>query len=228
MKNAKKFDVKMLAIWLIVLAAFVAVVFLLPISRNAVFYVAFAMTLVSFGLVAFAYVQSFLHDNTLSSKLLGFPIFRVSLIALALQMLVFVTLGALSALCPIWLAVIIEGLVLAGTAVCLIATEAARGVVEEAEVKLTDRTQMIKRLRAQAETVVSLQTNEHIKTEVERLSQALRYSDPVSSDATKEVELEIEKLLGKLYNGVDADIEARIKRALVLVQQRNSIIKSNK
>ena len=228
MKNAKKFDVKMLAIWLITLAAFIAVVFLLPISRNTVFYVAFAMTLVSFGLVAFAYVQSFLHDDTLSSKLLGFPIFRVSLIALALQMAVFAVLAALSTVCPVWLAVIVEGVVLAGTAVCLIATEAARGVIEDAELKLTDKTQMMKKLRILAEAAISQQEDTCVRDEVEKLARVLRYADPVSCEDTQDVERQLEMLIGRLNEGSTESRVANAKEACALAERRNSLVRFSK
>lgn len=228
MKNAKKFDVKMLAIWLIILAVFVAIALLLPVARNAVFYIAFAMTLVSFALVAFAYVQSFLHDDTLSSKLLGFPIFRVSVVALGLQLVAFVLLTVLSFVCPVWLAVLIEGLVLAGTSVCLIATEAARGVIEDAEVKLEDRTQTIKKLRTQAVAMVSMQEDAQVKAKMEKLAQELRYCDPVSTDATKDIELELEVLLGKIQTANREECMESIKHGIALVKRRNSIAKINK
>ena len=228
MRNAKKFDVKMLAIWLIVLVAFAAVAFLLPIARNAVFYIAFSATLISFGLVVFAYIQSFLHDDTLSSKLLGFPIFRVSLIALFVQLVIFAALTATSSICPLWLAVIVEGLVFAGSAVCLIATEAARGVVEEAELKPEDRTQTMKRLRALAVAKMSIQKEEQAKEACRRLADALKYADPVSTQATQELEQKIEQILETLEKYEIGDRLSLIEQAQILLQQRNAFAKTNK
>lgn len=159
---------------------------------------------------------------------MGFPIFRVSLVALAFQLVVFMLLATMSVACPVWLAVIVEGLMLMGTSVCLIVTEAARSVVGDAEAELDDKTHMIKKLRERAAAMVPLQEDALAKAEVEKLAQALRYADPISSEATKGLESKIEYLLAQLGEGATHERIEKAKRALALIQQRSVVAKSSK
>lgn len=224
----KKFDVKMLAIWLIAVILFVVLVFLLPLNRNAVFGISFAVTLISFGLVALAYILSFMHDQTLQSKLLGFPIFRVSVLALGVQLIIGFALMALSSLCPLWLAVAIECVLLAGSAVCLIGTEAARGVVEKTEVVLRDHTQAMKQIRALASAKLSLEKDPQVYAACQSLVDAIRYADPVSNEATAEMEQQLEQLISGLGEGEPNTRLALIEQAQSLLQQRNAMAKISK
>lgn len=228
MKGLKKFDVKMLALWLLALTVFLMLAFLPPMERNAVFGIAVGATLFIFGFVAVAYVLSFMHDGTLTSKLLGYPIFRVSVFALGAQGVICLLLVALSRACPVWLAVAVEGVMIAGIACAMIGTEAARGVVERSEQTLDSRTANMKRLRRLAQAQRDAQQDERVRAAAARLAEALAYADPVTSAATREAEARIEALLGTLSSGTAQERLDAISQAEACVRQRSAAAKGSK
>lgn len=228
MKSLKKFDVKMLALWLLALTVFLMLAFLPPMKRNIVFGIAVGATLVMFGFVAVAYALSFMYDETLTSKLLGYPIFRVSVFALGAQGVICLLLVVLSRACPIWLAVAVEGVMIAGAAVAMIGTEAARGVVESNEDALSDRIANMKRLRRLALVQRDAQMDECVRAAAARLAEALAYADPVTSEATREAEERIEVLLGTLTSGSSQERLDAISQAEACVRQRSAAAKESK
>lgn len=161
-------------IWGIVLVTVVVLAFVIPFTRVAVYWLGLAATVGMFMVCAAAFVQAFHTEETLESKLLGWPIFKVGYIALAMQMLVGFTLMGLAALCPVWVAIVIELVVFALTGVSLTVRDAARAVVTQSEAHVTDNTQAWKVLRAKANALAASTGNAELK----KLAEEMRYADP--------------------------------------------------
>lgn len=70
-------------IWGIALVTVVVLAFVIPFARAAVYWLALAATLGMFGICAAAFARAFRTEETLESKLLGWPIFKVGYTALA-------------------------------------------------------------------------------------------------------------------------------------------------
>lgn len=161
-------------IWDIVLVTVVVLAFVIPFTRAAVYWLGLAATVGMFMVCAATFVRAFHTEETLESKLLGWPIFKVGYIALAMQMLVGFTLMGLAALCPVWVAVIVELAVFALTGISLTVRDAARTVVTQSEAHVTDNTQAWKVLRAKASALAVSTGNEELK----KLADEMRYADP--------------------------------------------------
>ena len=71
-----------------------------------------------------------------------------------------------------------------------------------------------------------------VKADLEKLKEQFRFSDPVSSDATKEIEGRIQEMLQELKNlavqGSTEEIRTAIENIALTLTERNRICKANK
>lgn len=202
-------------IWGIALAAVLALAFIIPFTRSATFYLALAAMLAMFGICAGAFVRAFRTGNSLESKLLGWPIFKVGYTALAGQILIGFVLMALAALCPVWVAAIAEVLVFAAAGMSLTVKDAARVVVARSEARAADNTQAWKAIRAKAANLAA------VNPKLARLAEEIRYADPTPCS----MDAQIDGALDALRENAS---DEKIENALRLVQERNRIAKSSK
>ena len=127
-------------IWGIVLIAFVVLMIVIPFSRTVSWWIAAASTILMFCLCAFSFALAFRKDQTLESKVLGWPIFKVGYTALIFQLIVGAIIMGIAAYCPAWAAVIAEVIVFAVSSICMIIKDAAREAVRYTEASVADKT----------------------------------------------------------------------------------------
>lgn len=204
-------------LWGIALAAVIALAFLIPFTKNVVFWIAFACTLGMFGVSAWAFSRAFAKDETIESKLLGWPIFKVACTALIVQIIVGFTLMGLANLCPVWVAALVEIIVFTVTAFCMTVKDAIRETVAAAEAKVTDNTAAWKAIRARANAVAA----ETGHPDIRKLAEEIRYADPMPTS----MDGEIAEMLETLSSYADA---SNIKKALILIERRNAMAKESK
>ncbi|MBQ6951974.1 MAG: hypothetical protein IJN44_10855 [Clostridia bacterium] len=225
----KKLNVHALALGALALIVYTALAFLLPFMQNAVFFVAFACTLLMFAVTGAAFWRSFRKDETLESKVLGWPIFKAAVLGLMVQAAVSFVLMALAGLCPVWVAVLVEVAVLAVCAGLLIVRDAGREVVAASEQALPDTTKAMKALRQQAKAVAAVQQDAQVQKAVEKLAEALQFSDPVSSPATEEMETALAGLLAQIKLADHKEEALKLaEQAANLLRQRNDAARMGK
>ena len=188
----------------IVLAAYLLLAFVIPFAKTAVFWLALVFTLAAFGLQLYVLKLSFEKGLDARSKFYGFPIARVASVYLIIQIVLSFLFMALAAFCPAWIAAVVFVLLLAAAAVGVVAADA----------------------------LVSRCENAELKADAQKLSDAFRYSDPVTNDATKDAEHELFTCMDELERAVlDNDTESArvlIKRAAAQLAERNRLCKLNK
>lgn len=204
-------------LWGIALVAVIALTFLIPFTKTVVFWIAFACTLGMFGVSAWTFNRAFAKDETIESKLLGWPIFKVACTALIVQIIVGFTLMGLAKLCPVWVAVLAEVIVFTVTAFCMTVKDAIRETVTAAEVKVTDNTAAWKAIRARANAVAA----ETGHPDIRKLAEEIRYADPTPTS----MDGDIAQMLETLSSYADA---ANINKALTMIKQRQILAKEEK
>lgn len=205
------------AVWGITLLVVIVLMTLIPFVRTASWWIAAGCTVLMFGLCAYNFVLAFRKDNTLESKVLGWPIFKVGYVALIAQIVVGAILMGIASFCPVWVAVIVELILFAGTGFCLIAKDAAREVVRNSEASIADRTSAWRAIRNQANALAEETGN----TELRKLADEIRYADPTPTS----LDSEIAQILEDLASSADAD---NIKRAYTLLSKRKTVAKAEK
>ena len=162
------------------------------------------------------------------------PIARVGVIYLVAQMtLSFIAMGlAWVPVVPAWPFIIVSLLLLAAAALGTIATDITREEIERQDVQIKRDVSKMRELQSLGNSLVRQCDDASAKAELQKLSDALRFSDPVSSDATAEKEAELKRLLDELQTAlVDGDfagIGGLCKQAQNVLAERNRICKLNK
>ena len=153
----------------------------------------------------------------MESKLLGWPIFKVGGVALAVQLAVGFALMSLAAFCPVWAAVLAEAAVFAVTAVCLTVRDAAREAVTQLEASIPDATGPWKAIRARAAGIAAATGNPDLR----KLAEDIRYADPTPTP----IDGDIAQMLEILSSYADAE---NIRKAFALLEQRKALAKGSK
>ena len=204
-------------VWGITLAGVIAMMALIPFVRSAAWWIAAGCTVLMFGLCAFTFSRAFRKEDTLESKVLGWPIFQVGYTALFAQIIVGAIIMGIAAFCPAWAAAIAEIIVFAVSEICLTAKNAAREVIAHSESSVTDNTAAWKAIRSRA-VAIAAATNH---PELRKLAEEIRYADPTPTS----MDGQIAEMLETLSSYASAE---NISKALRLMEQRKTMAKGEK
>lgn len=201
-------------LWGIALAVVLVLALVIPFVKTAVYWIGLLCTVAMFGVCAFAFTRAFRKEDTIESKLFGWPIFKVGYVALIVQIVIGFVLMGLAVLCPVLVASIAEVVVFAVTAFFMTAKDAAREAVTVAEDKIIDNTAAWKAIRARVNAIAA----ETGHPEIKKLAEEIRYADPMPTS----MDGEIAQMLETLSSYADAE---NIKKAFVMIAQRKALSK---
>ena len=215
----------------VITVIFVVAFFVVPFERNGTAWSAFAFGCVSLIAGAIITFLSFDKGDSLKSKIYGFPIFRLGYYYTIVQLIL-----SIGFIVSAWFVeipsgvVIITGLVLLGVTVIGVAQlDNVRDIVERQDVKGKANTEMMESLRRDVDSLVRKCTDEKVKKELEKLAEEFKYSDPVSSDKTREIEDKISDSIRTINTdpnlGINFEVVSTMRELLI---QRNDICKNSK
>lgn len=232
--NSKKNLIRTLAAACVLLVVYHVLAFLIPFKHSAPFWTGYVFGLLAMLAAAGILCLAFHGASSARSKFYGMPIARVGVLYLAAQMIVSfaaMALGAVSG-CPAWPFVLVSILLLAAAAVGAIATDATRDEIERQDVKLKQDIRSMRALQSLGRTIAAQTDDSTLKAELQKLSDELRFSDPVSSEATADSEAELSSLLDELQRALldndAAGASGLCKKARAVLAERNRICKLNK
>lgn len=186
-----------------IILAIIATILLIALPGSGNLYVAYGFCLVGITLMVAAVWIANIKNVPVSYAILwqaaGFlPVsLTVSIIVLALQGVKVFTLPA------IWHA-IVQIILLAITSIRLIGIFSGKNYIEKTEGKVAVQRSRLLNLVAEVETLqykanaFSDDESKSVRTAIKQVAEALRYSDPMSTDAVAEIDTQIEKKIEKL------------------------------
>jgi ABC-type transport system involved in multi-copper enzyme maturation permease subunit len=191
-------------------------------------------TLISFVLSLGVSLYVFGKEDEMTSKFYGFPIFKIAymypLVQFAVGLLICIIAAFVAV--PYWIALVLSLIILGASVIGVIATDNARDIVEQTEAESERVTKATKMFNLNIASVLDLCTEPSVKIELEKLAESFRFSDPVSSDATEDIESTIMEKLENLKISIsssDSDENiAKITELKNLLAERNRICKMNK
>ena len=222
----KKYFKYYLAVFLVAIAAFNAVAFLIPrcfmgVDRYAspAFWIGYAVIMIAFAAQLVAGIVFFRAKNA-ETAFLRFPLIRIAYAALITALVV----GILFVV-PAWIGAIVCVIITAGYVIAgLKAAAAAEAVIDVGE-KVKSKTDFIRTLTTESRALINYATNDLMKNLTTQVYEDLRYSDPVSSPALDDIEDEIFESFAKFSKFVKAadDLQAtdEQKKLSVLIADRN-------
>lgn len=216
----------------IALFAYLVLAFAIPFAKTGVFWLALVFTLAAFGVQLYVLKLSFEKGKDARSKFYGFPIARIGIVYLLVQIVLGFLFMALAKICPVWSALIVFVLLLAAAAVGVISADAVRDEVERQDAKLKADVSAMRALQSRALALVSRCEDAALKAEAQKLSDAFRYSDPMTNDATTDAEYELSACIDELERAVldndTASAQTLIRRITAQLAERNRLCKLNK
>ena len=127
---------------------------------------------------------------------------------------------------PYWIGILVCSIVLAVNVLAVIKAAAAIGEVERIDEKVKQKTFFVKSLTVDAETLMARAKSEDAKAACKKVYEAVRYSDPMSSEMLSGVEGQITIKFAALSDAVAAEnadaIAAAAEEVLILIKDRNS------
>lgn len=232
--NMNKKNKSIIAVYSILAFIYLIAFVIIPFPKNAASWISFVFTLVSFVLSLGVALYVFGKDDEMTSKFYGFPIFKIAYMYPLVQFVVSVIICLIAAFVavPYWVALILSLGILGVSAIGVIATDNARDIIEENEAEIERVTKATKLFNLNVSSVLDLCTEPSVKKELEKLAESFRFSDPVSSDATEEIENTIMEKIENLKISIsssDSDENiAKITELKNLLAERNRICKMNK
>lgn len=216
----------------IILGVFTVIAFVTPFFKSTTFWIAYVSGVIAIVLQTYFLSVSLVNGKNAKSKFYGFPIAKLAVIYLLVQLGVSIIEMCLAKYIPGWIATIINIIILAIILLGCIVTETVRDEIERQDVLLTKNVATMRNLQSLAATLVEMSKDEATVSELCVIADELKYSDPVSSKKTEDLEYEIEVQLKELQQMiVDGDITnvnvtcARIK---VLITERNRVCSLSK
>lgn len=215
--------------WLVLLAVFNVIAFVSPgwedyDKYTESFWIGYTLISVTFlGQLICAY-------SALGEKNAQKTFYRISLITTSYSGLI--TTFIVGGLCmliselTVWVGIIICVIVLACNILSIVKAAAVVGEVEHIDKKVKQQTFFIKSLTADAETLMARAKSEEIKAACKKVYEAVRYSDPMSSDMLGGVESQITIKFAALSEAVATDnaefVTAAADEVLILLKDRNN------
>lgn len=225
-KNFKAYSL----IWVILLAVFNAVVFIVRskvsgnVNDGAPFWIAWAFILAAFfGNLACA-CFAFRAEN-LGKMFYNLPLITVSRAAFVIMLVVGCAIMLIPA-CPAWIAAVLCIIVLAFNVIAVIKAAWAGTAVSDVDGKIKAQTAFVKTATVDAENLINRAKDDTARAECKKVYDALRYSDPVSSPELSQIEARISAKMEELATAVGGDDNERLAGVAgeieALVKERNN------
>ncbi len=218
---------------LVILAAvFNLIAFVIPFQHTTAFWLSYGFGMFAILFQLYIFKASFANEGGAKSKFYGFPIARLGVYYLVIQLIVSVIGMALAGLAPAWTVLIVCALILAFAVIGCITAETMRDEIARQDEKLKKDVSTMRELQSMAASMVGQCDNEEMKSIVKKIADELRFSDPVTSEITQELEKEMFNQMKEIQQAIvekDADaIKALSIKIVDNLAERNRICSISK
>ena len=215
-----------IAIAIIALIVYNAVVFLLFDVKGEAYWSAYLFTIVAIIAQIAVPLLALQRRGELRDAFLGLPVFTVGILYLLIQVILGLLIMVIRPF-PLPWAIVIQLLLLAAYAVLVISALLVKGHVEAVERRNSQRTVFMKIFRSDVEILAGKVTDPQVKKAVEHLAEQARYADPTSNEALGSIEHQISDqffvLQGMIEEGKDAEVVIQAVRSLESLVKERSI-----
>jgi len=228
----KKNSLRVYLVLGILFVVYSIIVFVIPFSKNAVFWLAYIFTVIAMAIQIMVFKLSFTIGKGAKSKFYGFPILFVGIVYLIVQIAVGIIEMTLSTIVPLWFFLVLNVLILSVGITGCIVTDAIREEVERQDVKIKKDIEKMRAMQSLLVTEVNQCEDLKIKKQLQKVADEFRYSDPVTCEASTSIELELAELISEIQKTIIDDehdsAEILCNKVLSLLAERNGICKLNK
>lgn len=230
-EKKKSVLVKIIIAYILAAIVFTVIVLVLPFSRGANFWLAYVFAVAALVLHLLAILNAFGREGAPRSRFYGIPVAKLGTVYLVAQVVLSIVTMLLPQTVPLWIPLAVFAVLLCLCAIGFITVDIVRTEIERQDDILSGRTQCIIGLRSKVNSLVGFAKNPETNELLRRVSEEFRYSDPVSSDATADVEKTLESMVADLQSAVVENEEVTAdfcNRILLVLAERNRLCKVTK
>ena len=216
MKKLDKNTIKNLTIFAVVLVIYNVISFAIPFKHTPTFWGAYIFGMLSVILQLGIVLLAANGAETLRKKVYAFPVFRMGLIYLAVQLgisLAFTLAANFIENFPGWIIYVVSVIVLGIFIILVLLTDTAKDEIIKLEEEEERQTVQVKTFRINIDSIVRRADDKELLILLEKLSDTAKYSDPVSCEELYAIENEITDKIGELGSLVRAG-ETDVAKAL--------------
>ncbi len=218
----KKNSTKGYAILSILFILVSVIAFAVPVTKTAAFWISYVFTAIALAAQVIIWNAALGRAESMKSKFLGFPVVHIGRVYFVIQLIAFAVFLSIPTL-PIWSAVVACAVIAGVSAVCMIASDAGRGEIEQVSAKVQKKVFYIRQLQVDIEILAEAEKDDATKSALMQLAEKIRYSDPMSDEQLSEIEDRITEKIAELKSF--ADKVKTINELNSLLDERNRKIK---
>lgn len=212
MKNNKtKNTVAFGLIYVILLGVFNLLVFTISKSRNDVFWLSYGFMTLAFVVQIVSMFMSF-KSADVETAFFGIPLASFSIFYLGAE-LVIGALFMIFQMASLTLALVIQVLVLAVFLIIAIISLLSRDTVQQISDNVKEHVSNLKSVLVDIEMLMDGCTDPELKASLRKLSETVKYSDPISNEAVADVEQRIMRKISELRINIDDNQIADAKQS---------------
>lgn len=224
----KKNRVLMLAaIYAIIFAVYNMIVFMVFDNLNNVFWISYGF-MVTVLILHILVVYSLSLKGTLNAFFLGIPLISFSLFFLIAELFTSFVFMYFREHVGIKITILIQMLILAAFLVISIITLMTKGIISDADKEKKQNIVFIKGATVEVDLMINRCSDTYIKKELIKLSEVIRYSDPMTTPIAENVESKIRTHMALLSEKVDENdnngIMDECVKIIALFKERNAKI----
>lgn len=208
------------------------IAFVIPFTRTAAFWLAYAFTSVATVAQLPITLYAFTAKGGLRNSLYGFPIARLSLIYFIVQVCIGLLCMILATWVPFGAALIVQTIIFIVAAIGCMGTSTIRDEIHRQDTQLQSRVSTMRELQSRAGALEGQAQDEAARERLHKLADDFRFSDPVSSKVTVETESDLracmDNLERALTDGDDECVCELCRKTASLLAERNRLCKLNK
>ena len=166
------------------------------------------------------------------SKFYGFPVARISVGYLLIQLVLSLLVMALAKWVPVWAALVVFVLLLCAAVIGFVAAETARTEVQKQDAVKKKDISAMRDMQRRTAAMPGCASRETLRKELGKLAEEFRFSDPVSHEATAEAETALsaalDELTAALTNGEEEKSLSLSRKIRTDLAQRNQLCRQGK
>ena len=211
--------------------AFTVIAFVIPFPKTIAFWIAYLFGAFAI-LVQFYIFSAAFNKRDAKSRFYSFPIARLGIIYLIIQLIASIIEISLAKYIPVWIIIVVNILILAFALIGCITAETMRNEINRQDEQLKQNVSNMRELQSLSSSLADQCNDEDLKKELTKLAEEFRYSDPISSDRTSTLEADLHNRIRELQQAItDGDVEgskALCSKISGCLQERNRICALNK
>ena len=216
----------------LLLVVFSVIAFAVPFAKTTVFWLAYGFGVFAILFQLYIFRVSTVGSGDARSRFYGFPIARIGIYYLIGQLVISLVEMALAAVIPAWIPVLLNIILAALVILGCITVETMREEIVQQDIKLKKDVSRMRELQSLSTALIGQCSDDTLKADLQNLADEFRYSDPVSSNETSELEDDMREQLGNIQQALaEDDIESAWKLCAKLktsLAERNRICAVNK